>query len=58
MTNFFSPAPYSVVEFVSGSAILRVFNEQNGKFIAYTVQLGGKSFQTLKAARTYARSLR
>jgi hypothetical protein len=55
--NNFSSFPYSTVEVLNGYAILRLIGTRGG-FTCYTVGMGGKSFQTLKAARTFARRLR
>ena len=55
MTNF-SSFSFTTVEVLKGYAILRMIGTRGG-FSCYTVGQGGKSFQTLKAARTYALGL-
>jgi hypothetical protein len=54
MTN--STLSFTSAEIVNGYAIMRVVGTVGG-FTCYTIGLDGKSFQTLKAARTYARRL-
>jgi hypothetical protein len=52
----FSSFPYSVAEVVGGIAILK-FLDSTGKPVGFTVGAGGKSFQTLRAARGFAKRL-
>jgi hypothetical protein len=53
----FSSFSYSVADVVGGLPILKVVSA-TGALVGYTAGQGGRSFATLRAARTFARRLR
>jgi hypothetical protein len=52
----FSSFSYSVAEVVGGLPILK-FRGSAGQTVGYTVGAGGKSFASLRAAKTFAKRL-
>jgi hypothetical protein len=57
MNNSSDSFSFSVVEINKGLAILRVINPRNAAFVCYQLGYGGRTFQTLRAARTSARRI-